>query len=88
MNTRRRGNSGGDELRKWRERGKVPARSGADLVPCSERTWYRWERHQATPSLAHAFRLEEITDGAVPAQIWGFARAGEGQGSPPPRGGK
>jgi predicted transcriptional regulator len=70
--TRRRGNSGGDELRKWRERGHVPARGAAALVPCSERTWYRWERHQATPSLQNALRVQRITDSAVPIEVWGF----------------
>lgn len=76
----RRGNSGGIKLREWRTRGHVPARSVAELVPCSVRTLYRWENGRSMPTLPRAVRIQKITRGAVRLDEWGHTRQ--------PRGGK
>jgi predicted transcriptional regulator len=62
--------NGGGKLKEWRHRGHVPARSFANLVPCSERTIYRWEGGTAQPTLDQAIRIQDITHGAVKPADW------------------
>jgi predicted transcriptional regulator len=65
------GGGGGIKLKEWRELGRVPVRAFADLVPCSERTVYRWENGGTQPTLDQALRMEQITRGAIKPADWG-----------------
>jgi DNA-binding XRE family transcriptional regulator len=60
---------GSQLLRTWRAAKGLTQTAAAALVPASAAAWCEWETG-AIPKLKVAFRIEEITDGAVPVSAW------------------
>jgi len=57
-------------LRQWLDANGLSLRAFAVRLGCSWRTVQNWAAGQAMPSLPYAFRIEEVTAGAVPVASW------------------
>ena len=67
---------GARQLRAWRVEHKLSqARTCALLGVSHIRTCHEWEWGAKIPSFLYAARIEEITDGGVPVEAWGYTDA-------------
>jgi len=58
------------DLLTWRKSAKLSQEAAAKLVGVSQVTWSEWERGEATPTITHALRIEEITEGSITIRSW------------------
>lgn len=67
----RRADSPGPELlKKWRERAGLLQQQAADAIGIDLARYNAFEHDRARPGLDWAFRIEEATNGTVPAESW------------------
>ena len=57
-------------LRQFLDANGLSLRAFAERLGCSWRTVQNWSAGQVVPSLAYAYRIEEVTAGAVPMVSW------------------
>ena len=62
-----------DLLKEWRAQHAKPQTAVAAALNIKQNTVSEWEKGSRRPDLANALRLEEHTDGVVPATSWGYA---------------
>lgn len=54
----------------WLKKNEQTLLGFSEIVECSKQTVGAIKQGDFTPSLSLAFRIEEATDGAVPAKSW------------------
>jgi transcriptional regulator with XRE-family HTH domain len=59
-------------LGRWREAAGLTQNDVAARVGVTQSRYSDWERGHGKPALNNAIRLEEISEGAVPLELWGF----------------
>ena len=57
-------------LKEWRKATGTSQAACAKLVGVSQPSLNMWETGLRMPQIEHAFRLQEVTHGAVPAEAW------------------
>lgn len=58
----------GQKLARWRKKADLTQAGAAELVGVSQPAWSGWETDASEPGIALAFKIEEITKGAVKAR--------------------
>jgi DNA-binding XRE family transcriptional regulator len=68
---------GPSKLKAWRagREKKTSIAEAARLLRVTHPTWHDWEKGKKTPDLCNAFDLENLTDGDVRIEDWGYAKA-------------
>ncbi len=63
-------------LKAWRAaRPGLSQEAAAEMVGATQKSWDAWEDGLKAASLSFAFKLEALTEGAVPATGWARRRA-------------
>lgn len=57
-------------LKEWRKLTGTSQLACAKMVGVSQPSLNMWETGLRMPQIEHAFRLQEVTSGAVPAEAW------------------
>jgi transcriptional regulator with XRE-family HTH domain len=70
-------------LREWRQAKKLSHAQAGKLLECSASGLWDWERG-ACPKVVIIQRIEDKTDGAVPAASWTIEEPDEAEASPLP----
>ena len=64
--------SAGDRLKKWRSATNRTLVAASSAVGVTHSSWCEWESGNRSPSLEKALAIEELTEGAIPVEAWGF----------------
>lgn len=64
----------GQRLRTWRESRGLSQTAAAALIPVCQPTWSDWEADRKKPHIEHGLRIEQLTRGACPIEM--FAERG------------
>jgi transcriptional regulator with XRE-family HTH domain len=63
-------NRGAEAIRRYQKRKKLDDATFAEIVGVDTATINRYSRGARVPTIAHAFRIEDVTCGAVAARWW------------------
>ena len=64
--------SAGARLKEWRAAAGRTLVAASSAVGVTHSSWCEWESGNRSPSLEKALAVEELTEGAVPVEAWGF----------------
>jgi transcriptional regulator with XRE-family HTH domain len=60
-------------LRAWRKRSERTLKDCSEAVGVSHSLWSEWEQGTRKPTLEGAIGIEQLTEGGVPVESWGFS---------------
>lgn len=66
----------GDELRAWRQKGKLSQAAAAKLVGATQSSWASWEMGRKAPDNFYAGRIESLTKKRIRANGWAYPKRG------------
>ncbi|MDP3278607.1 MAG: helix-turn-helix transcriptional regulator [Deltaproteobacteria bacterium] len=74
--------SGPTKLRAWRvtQPSRLSMVDAAKAVRVTHASWHDWEKGKKKPDLSNALAIENLTDGAVRIEDWGYQAAAEAAG--------